>query len=212
MKRKIKVIAIALGLAVVFSGVTGCSKDTANTEITADKDADDKGKGDIITMVTDDDQELSDLFDLYGTSIDDLASKFPDLQYDDSYKTNSDGFTEVSEPTDNMEKTSDGYALAGPFFYIDNDGKVVGINYGGREYSVCKITLGMSMSEAQEIVKSQGYEFSSVEIAHGTAKYVAIYEKDGIVISIASDADGDFNKTEENDVTGNADSITIYNK
>ena len=111
-----------------------------------------------------------------------------------------------------MEKTSDGYALAGPFFYVDNDGKVVGINYSGREYSVCKITLGMPMSKAQETVKSQGYEFSGVEIAHGTAKYVAIYEKDGIVISIVSDEDGDFGKTEENDVTGNADSINIFNK
>ncbi|MCR5590523.1 MAG: hypothetical protein K6F73_03255 [Lachnospiraceae bacterium] len=151
---------------------------------------------------------MTDLFAYYAMNIDDVAIDFPDLQYDDSYKT-AEGTTEVSEPTDMMERMSDGLALAGPFFSIDNEGTVVGITYGGLTYCVCEICVGMSMSEAAELAKIHDYEFSHVEITHGSAKYVSIYDNGQTQLCIVSDADGDISKTEESDVTGNVDSITV---
>ncbi|MCR5233490.1 MAG: hypothetical protein K6E53_06225 [Lachnospiraceae bacterium] len=152
-----------------------------------------------------------DLFAYYDMNIDDVAADITDLQYDDSYKA-AEGTTEISGPTDKMEKLSDGYALAGPFFTVDKEGTVVGVNYGGHDFCVCEIEAGMPMSEAAENAKLHGFEFSRVEIAHGTAKYVSIYDNGEVELCITSDADGDFSKTEESDVTGNVDSILIIKK
>ena len=138
----------------------------------------------------------------------DLLFDFPSLQYDDSYKS-AEGTTEISIPTEEMEKMSDGLALAGPFFSIDKDGTVVAVNYGGTTYCICEICVGMSMEEAADLAKTHDFTFSHVEIAHGTAKYVSIYDNGEYQLCIASDADGDTNKTEESDVTGNVDSILI---
>lgn len=166
----------------------------------------DKNEG----IETSDVSYMTDLFDYFEADIDHVASDFPDIQYDDSYK-NSEDTTEISPPADTMETMSDGLALAGPFFTVDKDGTVVGISYGGRTYSVCGITAGMPMSEAAEIAKSHGFTFSHVDIAHGTAKYVAIYDNGEMRLCITSDADGDFGRTEESDVTGNVDGILLMN-
>ena len=152
-----------------------------------------------------------DLFAYYDMNIDDVAADLTDLQYDDSYKTAEDT-TEISAPTDNMEKLSDGYALAGPFFTVNNEGTVVGVNYGGHNYSVCEIEAGMPMGEAAQMARIHGFNFSRVEIAHGTATYVSIYDNGDVLLCISSDAEGDFKKTEESDVTGNVDSIRIIKK
>ncbi len=159
-------------------------------------------------LETNDGSYRTDLFDYYGANIDHVATDFPELQYDDSYKS-AEGTTEISAPTDTMEKASDGFALAGPFFSVDNEGTIVGVNYSGQTYAVCGITLGIPMSEAAEIAKSHGFSFSSVDIAHGTAKYVAVYDNGEMRLCITSDADGDFGKTEESDVTGNVDGILL---
>ncbi len=161
-------------------------------------------------LETNDGTYMTDLFDYYGAKIDDVAFDFPEHQYDDSYKTAKEGTTEVSEPVENMEKMSDGLALAGPFFTIDTEGKVVGINYGGRTYFLSEIKVGMPMSEAEELAKSHGFTFSRVDITHGSAKYVSIYDNGEIELYILSDADGNTNKMEESDVTGNVDSIAVY--
>ncbi|MCR4740168.1 MAG: hypothetical protein K5886_07895 [Lachnospiraceae bacterium] len=155
-----------------------------------------------------DETYMKDLFDYFEANIEHVATDFPDIQLDDSYK-NSESTTEISPPTDTMETMSDGLALAGPFFTVDRNGKIVGINYGGRIYSVCGITAGTPMSEAAEIAKSHGFTFSRVEITHGSAKYVTIYDNGGMQLCITSDADGDFGKTEESDVTGNVDGILL---
>ncbi len=160
---------------------------------------------------TNDGSDMTDLFEYYGSNIEHVAADFPELEYDDSYKS-SEGTTEISAPTDTMEKMSDGIALAGPFFTVDKEGTVVGVNYGGQTYSVCGITAGIPMSEAAEIAKSHGFDFSNVEITHGTAKYVAIYDNGEMKLCITSDADGDFGKTEESDVTGNVDGILLIMK
>ena len=166
--------------------------------------------GDSNEVVENDDVvQEKDLFDYYGANIESFAGDFSGLQYDDSYKT-AEGGTTVSGPTDTMEMMSDGLALAGPFFTIDNNGDVIGIHYGGKKFTLCEIAVGMSMSEAADLAKSHGFNFSRVEIAHGTAKYVAIYDNGVEELSIVSDADGEFGKTEESDVTGNVDDIVIY--
>ncbi|MCR4908625.1 MAG: hypothetical protein K5985_07310 [Lachnospiraceae bacterium] len=162
-------------------------------------------------LETNDVSYMTDLFDYYGANIEHVATDIPELEYDDSYKS-AEGTTEISAPTDTMEKMSDGIALAGPFFTVDKDGTVVGVNYGGQTYSVCGITAGMPMSEAAEIAKSHGFTFSDVEIAHGTAKYVVIYDNGEMRLCITSDADGDFSKTGESDVTGNVDGILLTTK
>lgn len=159
-------------------------------------------------LETNDETDMKDLFDYFEANIEHVATDFPDIQLDDSYK-NSESTTEISPPADTMETMSDGLALAGPFFTVDGNGTIVGINYGGRTYSVCGIIAGTPMSEAAEIAKSHGFTFSNVEITHGSAKYVAIYENGGMQLCITSDADGDFGKTEESDVTGNVDSILL---
>lgn len=155
--------------------------------------------------------DMPDLFDYFGANIDHAAADLPELEYDDSYKY-AEGTTEISAPTETMEKMSDGYALAGPFFTVDNAGTIVGMNYGGRKYAVCGITVGLPMSEAAEIAKSHGFSFFDAEIAHGTAKYVAIYDNGNMKLCITSDADGEFGKTEESDVTGNVDGILLITK
>ncbi len=154
------------------------------------------------------DSSMTDLFEYYGANIDNVATDIPELKYDDSYKS-AEGTTEISPPAESMEKMSDGYALAGPFFTVDKSGTVVGVNYGGRKYYVCGITAGIPMSEAAQIAKSHGFTFSNVDIAHGTAKYVVEYDNGEMRLFITSDADGDFGKTEESDVTGNVDGILL---
>lgn len=154
----------------------------------------------------------TDLYDYYGKHIDDVAVDFPSLQYDDSYKTSDEDTTGISEPAEDMEKMSDGLALAGPFFSINKEGKVVGISYGGKTYCVNGISIGTPVSEAIETVKKSGFKFNRVEIAHGTAKYVAIYDNGDTELCIVSDEDGNTQKTEEGDVTGNVDMINIYTK
>ena len=151
-----------------------------------------------------------DLFDYFECSIEDIASAFPDLEYDDSYKTNTESSTTFSEPTDGMETLSDGLALAGPFFSVDNEGTVVGIYYGGKNQTICGLCGGMDMKEAGEIAKSHGFEFSRLDVAHGTAAYVAIYNNGEMELAISSDAEGDISKTEESDITGNVDSVSLY--
>ena len=161
-------------------------------------------------LETNDGTYMTDLFDYFGAKIDDVAFDFPELQYDDSYKTAKEGTTEVSEPAENMEKMSDGFALAGPFFTIDTEGKVVGINYGGKTYCLSEIQVGMPMSEAAELAKSHGFKFDRVDITHGDAKYVSIYDNGEVELYILSDADGNTNKMEESGVTGNVNSIAVY--
>ena len=113
-------------------------------------------------LETNDETDMKDLFDYFEANIEHVATDFPDIQLDDSYK-NSESTTEISPPADTMETMSDGLALAGPFFTVDGNGTIIGINYGGRTYSVCGIIAGTPMSEAAEIAKSHGFTFSNVD-------------------------------------------------
>ncbi|MBP5384267.1 MAG: hypothetical protein J6Y57_04770 [Lachnospiraceae bacterium] len=152
----------------------------------------------------------TDLSAYYGMHIDDVAVDFPDLQYDDSYKNSET--TDVSEPADMMERRSDGIALGGPFFTIDNAGNVVAVSYGGQTYCICEITVGMPMSEAADLAKMHDFQFSYAEIAHGTATYVSVYDNGEMLLCISSDAEAELGKLEESDVTGNVEFIVLTAK
>lgn len=218
MRNYKKLMSFILVMGLTVAVLTACGNEDAvegveAVEITEAENVDDEENTDTdVSSVEADDtvdaSEMKDLFDYYGADIEHVATDLTDLQLDDSYKT-ADGTTEISGPTDSMEKMSDGLALAGPFFTVNNEGSVVGISYGGKNYSVCGITVGSPMSAAAEIAKSHGFTFADVEIAHGTAKYVAIYENDNMQLCITSDAEGEFGVTEESDVTGNVDSILL---
>ena len=214
MKGFEKKTRILIGIAIMFSLVCGCAAAPSPATAPSPAPAPASEPEEVSTPTPEAEAEpgMTDLFDYYGVKIDELAVDFPQLQYDDSYKTAKEGTTEVSEPVANMEKMSDGLALAGPFFTIDKEGKVVGISYGGKTYCVCGIKVGMPMKEAAELAKSKDFEFNRVEITHGSAKYVAIYDNADMELCIVSDADGDTNKMEESDVTGNVDDIFIINK
>ena len=225
MKNYKKITALILMMIFTATTLTACgdykekvevvAETSESTEITEDETVAET-EATVVEEISDADElgtdsEKRDLFDYYDVNIEQVATDLTDLQIDDSYKT-ADGTTVISGPTDTMETLSDGYALAGPFFTVDNDGTVVGINYGGKEYTLCSIAAGIPMSEAADIAKSHGFTFSSVEIAHGTAQYVAIYENSYMTLCITSDAEGEFGQSEESDVTGNVDSVLLYRK
>ena len=210
----ITLIMILGMMAAILSGCGNSKQETSDPEQIQEVNKEQTAESETSETESNDDFEtnvetsMTDLYDYFEANIDHVATDFQELQYDDSYK-NSDITTDISGPTDTMETMADGLALAGPFFTVDKEGTVIGISYGGGMYSVCGITTGMLMSEAAEIAKSHGFTFSRVEIAHGTAKYIAVYDNAGMELYISSDADGDFGKTEESDVTGNVESILL---
>lgn len=110
------------------------------------------------------------------------------------------------------EKSSDGISLAGPFIDVDADGTVTGITYSGETYSVGTLWVGISMEYSGADLKDLGWEFQSVDFAHGTAQYVVTYTKDDMEMILVSDESGDFDKSEESDVTGCIATITVQKK
>lgn len=220
MKKQNTFITLIMILGMMTAILSGCGnskQETSDPEQTQEVNKEQTAESETSEIESNDEEagsdeseetSMTDLYDYFEANIDHVATDFQELQYDDSYK-NRDITTDISGPTDTMETMADGLALAGPFFTVDKEGTVIGISYGGGMYSVCGITTGMPMSEAAEIAKSHGFTFSRVEIAHGTAKYIAVYDNAGMELYISSDADGDFGKTEESDVTGNVESILL---
>lgn len=97
----------------------------------------------------------------------------------------------------------DDYAIAGPFFYLNNNGFVNEIYYSGVNYSIGGIYKGMSVPKAINILENDGWEFSDVDYTHGTGTYNVTLTKKNMVFFIDTDQDGDYSKNEKSDVTGN---------
>ncbi|MCR5357990.1 MAG: hypothetical protein K6E63_11380 [Lachnospiraceae bacterium] len=150
-------------------------------------------------------EESDELFDYYGLNIDELLSVFPDLE-----ELTSEG-QYASENREFMDKTEelDG-RLLGPVFDVDADSNIIGISYSGSRFSLAGLTPGMPVVEAKKILKEDGWGFSLVDIAHGTAQYVISYEKDDMTLTISSTQDGNTTKMEENDVEGEIDTVSVY--
>lgn len=144
--------------------------------------------------------DVTDLIDFLGNPIEDALPKISGLVQD-------------GEQYSSKEETSvDGISLAGPFIDVDADSNVTCITYGGTQYSVDTVWVGTSMTESGQILKDNGWEFSGVDFAHGTAQYVVTYNKDNMELSMVSDESGDFDKSEESDVTGCISVISVYYK
>lgn len=144
--------------------------------------------------------EVIDLMDFFGKNVEDACAAIAGLEKDGEQYSSKD------------EKAFDGVAIAGPFIDVDANGNVTGITYSGTTYSVETLWVGTSVEYSGEFLKDRGWEFQDVDFAHGTAQYVVTYTKDNMQIVLISDESGDFNKSEESDVTGCIATITVSNK
>lgn len=142
-------------------------------------------------------EDGTDLMDFFGSSIDDALSAIPGLEEDGEQYSAKE------------EVSMDGVSLAGPFFSVDADGNVCGLTYSGTIYCVETLWVGTSMEYSGEYLKDLGWEFVSVDFAHGTAQYVVTYAKDNMELVLVSDESGDFDKSEESDVVGCIASISV---
>jgi len=109
------------------------------------------------------------------------------------------------------EEEYDG-VLAGPEFNVDSDLQIVGIAYSGKKYTLAGISTAMTMQDAMGSLKEEGWTLSGVDFAHGTAQYVVSFDKDGLTLSMVSTDEGEFGKTEESDVTGSVERISVVKK
>ena len=109
------------------------------------------------------------------------------------------------------EEEYDG-VLAGPEFSVDSDLQIVGIAYSGKKYTLAGLSTAMTMQDAMGSLKGEGWTLSDVDFAHGTAQYVVSFDKDSQTLSIVSTDEGEFGKTEESDVTGNVERISVVKK
>ena len=146
----------------------------------------------------------TELKDYYGLNVDDLMADFPDLEItadEGTYDKNGAQYMDKKEQYDGV--------LAGPTFDVDKDFNIVGITYGGKKFTLFGIKTGMDMQEAIKAAKADGWEFSNVDFAHGTAQYVVNMTKDDKTLTLISDAEGEFGRSEESDVSGNVATISL---
>lgn len=148
-----------------------------------------------------------ELKDYFGKNIEDVAIDFPSLEIsvnEGIYDKDGAQFIDKKEEEDGK--------LCGPTFDVDSNGVVVGIEYSGSVHSLSGLTTGMAMKDIMEDLKKDGWSVSNVDLTHGTSQIYVLFEKDDTEICIVSDAEGEFGHTEESDVSGNADIISISKK
>ena len=210
----LKTVLLTILAAMVISG---CGSDTAGTTPgaepadTAQEEADTAGTTQSTEPAdTVEDEETSaietttELMDYYGQNIDDLMSDFPDLEISSEegiYDVNGAQYIDKTEEADGR--------LLGPEFDVDGDFIIVGITYSGNKFTLSGVGIGMTMDEAISLLKSEGWEFSNVDYAHGTAQYIANYTKDDRMLTLVSTDEGEFGKSEESDLTGNVETVSV---
>ncbi len=154
-----------------------------------------------------DDGPEADLMDYYGHNVDELMALLPTLEImsDEGYHE-KDGAVYIDK-----EEEFDG-RLSGPEFDVDHDHNIVGITYSGRRFAVAGLSAAMTIDEAIESIKQDGWTFSEVGFAHGTAQYVASYTKGDMILTIVSTDEGEFGKNEESDLTGSVETVSVSKK
>ena len=148
-----------------------------------------------------------ELMDYFGKNIEDVACDFPSLEI----SVNEGIYDKSGAQFIDKEEEEDG-RLCGPTFDVDSNGAVAGIEYSGSKHSLSGFTAGMAMKDIMEDLKKDGWVLSNVDLTHGTSQIYVLFEKDDMEICIVSDAEGEFGHTEESDVTGNADIISVSKK
>lgn len=143
--------------------------------------------------------DVVDLLNYLGSSIEEASEVIPALEQDGEQYSSKE------------EVAADG-SLAGPFVDVDADGLVTGITYSGNIFCIESLWIGTSVADGGEYLKELGWNFESVDFAHGTAQYVVTYSLNDMELVLVSDEAGDFDKSEESDVTGCIATISVYNK
>ena len=146
----------------------------------------------------------AELMDYYGHNIDELMSVFPELEISSEegiYDKNGAQYLDKEEEFDGM--------LSGPSFDVDSKSNIVGITYSGRRFTLAGLCAAMTIDDAIKTAKEDGWKFSDVGFAHGTAQYVANYTKDDMTLTIVSTDEGEFGKSEESDLTGSVETVSV---
>lgn len=180
--KKLIALAIATSMCVMMIGCSG-KEEAAATDTSSEAEVSEEG---------------TDLFEYLLCPVDDLGALIPELEQDGEQYSAKE------------EKAFDGLSLAGPFVDVNADNLITGITYSGTKYCLSRVWVGDSMDYAGRFLKENGFTFKSVDFAHGTAQYVVTYAADGIEIILVSDESGDFDKSEESDVTGCVAIISCY--
>ncbi len=217
--KRFSVIAIVL---VAAFAITGCSKgaDAGNTPVAEETPTPVPAAEETPTPVPEetpapeeekeeetkieDDGIETDLMDYFGQSIEEVSSLFPNLEImsnEGYYDKNGTVYIDKEEEFDGV--------LSGPEFDTDSDSNIVGITYSGRNYAVAGLYVTMTVAEATDTLKKDGWTFSEVGVTHGTAQYYAVYGKDDLELSFVSTDDGVFGKDKESDITGFVQSISV---
>lgn len=207
LRKRISMMITAMIMAVAM---TGCSaKVNVNTSVSlneASSEDNEEVSGDA-GHVADEERNIDadgELMDYYGANIDELMPVFPNLEISSDegiYDKNGAQYIDKEEEFDGM--------LSGPSFDVDSDHNIVGITYSGRRFVLAGLCAAMTIDDAIKTVKENGWEFSDVDFAHGTAQYVANYTKDGMMLTIVSTDEGEFGKTEESDLTGSVETVSV---
>lgn len=148
-----------------------------------------------------------ELMDYFGANIEDVACDFPSLEISVNEGIYDKGGAQFIDKTEEEDGR-----LCGPTFDVDSNGVVAGIEYSGKEHSLSGFTAGMAMKDIMDDLKKDGWSLSNVDLTHGTSQIYVLFEKDDTEICIVSDAEGEFGHTEESDVSGNADIISVSKK
>ncbi len=93
---------------------------------------------------------------------------------------------------------------------LDNSGHIYEVGYSGTKYGVAGIHKDMGVQEALTVLENNGWTFVQVDFTHGTGTYNLTMKKGNLEFFIDTDQDGDFNKQEKSDVTGNVDRMYLY--
>ncbi len=148
-----------------------------------------------------------ELMDYFGKNIEDVACDFPSLEI----SVNEGIYDKSGAQFIDKEEEEDG-RLCGPTFDVDSNGGVAGIEYSGSKHSLYDLATGTPMTDAVDRLKKDGWTVVNVDLTHGTSQIYVLFEKDDMEICIVSDAEGEFGHTEESDVTGNIDIISVSKK
>ena len=212
-----KSISIIIVAAIMAVGMTGCGAEVnvntavAQNEATAEDGAPSEDTVQDDGRIVDEERNIDadgELMDYFGKNIDELMSDFPNLEIfseEGIYDKNGAQYIDKEEEFDGV--------LSGPTFDVDSDNNIVGITYTGRRFVLEGLCAAMTIDDAIKTVKENGWEFADVDFAHGTAQYVMNYTKGDMMLTIVSTDEGEFGKSEESDVTGSVEtvSVALYN-
>ena len=138
--------------------------------------------------------DTSDLANFIGADEQDILKAFPDA------KKQSDGEGGVYYMVEG--ETAD-FAIAGPFFYLDNNGKVYEVGYEGNKYSVNRVYRGMNAQEVITGLENEGWVIQSLYFTNGTGTCNATLTKGNLEYFLDTDQFDAPYQFAKSDLTGN---------